>query len=166
MLYFVNDLNTIISIYYATVRSIISYASVVWCPSQIYLVNEIDRIQRSFIRYICNKLNYDRDDHTYEDFCNKFNLLTLEQHRKTVGLNFLYNIVHSKIHCPDLLKNLFLFIPPVATRKQLIFGLPNARTDYKKCVWHYMYPDYCNAKNLNPFTNFSTWKEAVLKSLN
>ena len=165
VLHFVNDFKTILTIYIATVRSIISYASVVWCPSQVYLINEIESVQRNFIRYICNKFNHDRDAHSYEVFCQKFNLLTLHQHRLYLGLNFLYNVIHSKVQSPNLLKNISLYTPPVATRKHLVFGIKTARTEYKKRIWHQLLPQYCNDKNLIPFTNFSTWKKEVLKSL-
>ena len=108
-LYFITDLKTVITVFYATVRSIVSYASVVWSPNQVYMINDIERIQRNFVRYLCNKFKYDRGDHLYEVFCKKFNMLTLEQHRLSLGLNFLYNIVHSKAKSPDLLK-IFIYV--------------------------------------------------------
>jgi len=163
-LYFVKDLNTVLTTYYAVVRSIISYASVVWSPNQVYLINEIERVQRNFVRYVCNKFKYDRDEHSYEVFCKKFNMLTLQQHRLSLGLNFFYSIIHSKIQSPDLLKNISLYIPPVATRRQLIFGLTKTRTDYKRRVWYHYLANYCNEKNLNPHTKFSKWREAVVQS--
>jgi len=61
-LYFITDMKTVITMYNATVRSIVSYASVVWSPNQVYMINDIERIQRNFIRYLCNKFKYDRDD--------------------------------------------------------------------------------------------------------
>ena len=160
-LFFVNDIKTVIAIYSAVVRCILIYGSVVWNPSQAFLIHELERVQRHFIRYVCYKFGFDRDNYSYEEWCNKFEIPTLQHFRTTLGLNFLYNLLHGRTNCSELLKHIYLHIPSVATRTKTIFGIPSARTDYKRRVWHYFLPTICNRHNLNPFVNFSTWKRTV-----
>jgi hypothetical protein len=160
-LYFVNDAKTIVTIYNAIVKSVLSYGCVLWNPSQHYLVNELERVQRHLIRYLCFKCGLKRDCYTYEELCQKFEIPTLQQYRISLGLNFLYNLIHNKIQCSELLKQLRIHVPSVSIRNNSVFAIPAARTDYKKRLWHYSLTSYCNEKNLNPFTTYSNWRVSV-----
>jgi hypothetical protein len=164
-LYFVKDIKTIITIYNAIVRSLLTYACIVWNPTQQYLINELERVQRNFIRYICFKFSIDRDKYTYESLCTQFKIPTLHQFRLSLSLNFLYNLIHNKVQCPELLNYISIYIPQVTTRNLTIFGIPRVRTDYKKRMWHQLLTHYCNVKNLNPFIPFNAWKHAIVNKI-
>ena len=160
-LFFVKDANTIVSIYNTIVRSTTSYACLLWNPQHQYLINELERVQRNLVRYICYKTGLERDDFSYEELCKKFHIPTLSQFRQSISLVFFYNLIHGKIKCPELLNRISVFIPPVATRSGMLFGEPKVRTDYKRRMWHFTLPKYCNIHKLNPFMSFSQWKKAI-----
>ena len=103
-----NDLKTLITVYNAIVRSVLSYASVIWNPSQAFLGTELERVQRNFIRYLCYKLKIDCDYYTYEQLCQKFEMPTLHHFRSSLGLNLLYNLIHGRIQCSAMLKNIYI----------------------------------------------------------
>jgi len=44
------------TLYFAIIRSIVKYSSVVWNPSQIGLTNKLDKWQRRFLQMISTKL--------------------------------------------------------------------------------------------------------------
>jgi len=71
------------------VRPLLEYASPVWSPSLIHLINEIESVQRSFTKRLpgFRSLSYS------ERLC-KLKLPTLEHKRLIADLVICYNMVH------------------------------------------------------------------------
>ncbi|XP_046662821.1 uncharacterized protein LOC124355706 [Homalodisca vitripennis] len=93
------------------VRPIVEYASVVWSPHQSILINDLERIQTKFLRYLgvrtgflYREVHVDRPD---EALC----LPPLAARRKVQDLMFLYKVINGLIDCPELLERVFFRLP-------------------------------------------------------
>ena len=71
------------------VRPLLEYASVVWSPSHIYLINEIGSVLRSFTKRLPGMRTL-----SYSDHLDRLELQTLEYRRLIAELVLCYNIVH------------------------------------------------------------------------
>ena len=68
----------------------------------------------------------------------------------------MHNLIHGRVKCSELLNRLSLYAPPVATRSNTLFGIPRARTDYKRRMWHHALPEICNSKKLTVLARIKT----------
>ena len=71
------------------VRPLLEYASPVWSPSHIYLINEIESVQRSFTKRLPGMRTL-----SYSDRLDRLELQTLEYRRLIADLVLYHNIVH------------------------------------------------------------------------
>ncbi|XP_046687794.1 uncharacterized protein LOC124373466 [Homalodisca vitripennis] len=101
-----SDPGTLRTLYCSMVRPIVEYASVVWSPHQSILINDLERIQTKFLRYLGVRTGFlYREvpvDHLAEALC----LPQLAARRKVQDLMFLYKIINSLIDCPELLERI------------------------------------------------------------
>ena len=81
------------------VRPLVEYASPVWSPSKLYLINAIENVQRRFTKRIPGLKNL-----TYAERLTNLNLMSLEHRRLIADLVCCYNINHgfSSIKPEDL----------------------------------------------------------------
>ena len=114
--------------YYANVRSILEYGSVVWAGAAKSHMVRVDRVQHKFLIWLLvhtssgqtNSLSYDR-------LLTHFKLTTLAQRRVQHDLIYLRNIMRGKVDAPDLLGSFPLHVPPRSTRTPTLFTVPRAR---------------------------------------
>ena len=83
--------------YIALVRSQLEYASVTWDPHRQNQINQLERIQRRAIRFICG--NYKRDA-SVSAMQQDLGLPTLEERRKRARLVMLYKVINNLIAIP------------------------------------------------------------------
>jgi hypothetical protein len=84
-----NNIDNLKRAFVTYVRPLLEYASPVWSPSLIHLINEIESVQRSFTKRLpgFSSLSYS------ERLC-KLKLPTLEHRRLIADLVICYNMVH------------------------------------------------------------------------
>lgn len=126
-----SKLSSIKIIYYSFVRSTLEYACPVWSPNYITYIDKLERIQKIFIK----NLNYRarRPSEPYENSCLAHNLLTLAQRRTVADMCLLYDIVNSRVDCPDLVAEIRYRIPSTRTRRRTaLFAVPVYHTNYAK----------------------------------
>ena len=75
------------------VRPLLEYASIVWSPSHINLISEIENVQRNF-----TKRHPGLKDVAYSERLNNSQLKSFEHRRLINDLVFCYTIVH-EAHC-------------------------------------------------------------------
>lgn len=122
-----SDLSCIKTVYYAYVRSVLEYASSIWCPNYIIYKTRIERIQKKFVKH----LNYRKRVFTsYEDGCTLHKMMTLEDRRTLNDSMLLYNILNSGLDSPTLLASINFSVPTKRTRHTPLFSLPHLSTNY------------------------------------
>jgi ribonuclease P/MRP protein subunit RPP40 len=83
--------------YTVLVRSQLEYAGAVWDPHRQNQIDQVEKIQRRGVRFICG--NYKREE-SVTAMRVKIGLPTLEERRKQSRLTMLYKIVNNKVAIP------------------------------------------------------------------
>lgn len=119
------------TLFFSYVRSKLEYASLIWNPYYACHVNNIERIQKRFLKYLTFKLDgvYPERGIEYNALLNRYNFTTLERRRIITSLIFLFKLLRGGIDCPDLLNQINFFVPRLNTRQHLTFLCERARTN-------------------------------------
>lgn len=118
-------------LYSAYVRPHVEYASNIWCPYYIKHANQIERIQKKFLRYLYYKKHNIYDvTYPYELLRNEFNLLTLYERRNIHSALIMYKIINNKIDSTQILDQLAFCIPKYKYRRIVTFDVPLVMTSY------------------------------------
>lgn len=122
------SLTSIKVVYYAYVRSILEYASPIWSP--IYRVHKdrIEGIQKKFLKHLNYILKRRKMDYIVN--CRELKLMTLEERRTMLDMGLLYDILHGRLDCPELIERLSLCVPRRRTRHTNLFAVPCHKTNY------------------------------------
>ena len=81
--------------YITYIRPMLEYATTVWSPSQIYLTNTIESVQKQFTKRLPGLKNL-----TYEERLKLLGLQSLEHRRLIFDLVLCYNIIHGHSAIP------------------------------------------------------------------
>ena len=84
--------------YFALVRPILDYASVVWDPHTTSDIQRLEMIQTKAARFVIN--NYKRTEGTVTDILSKLEWPSLQQRKKESRLVVMYKIHHQDIAVP------------------------------------------------------------------
>lgn len=122
--------DTLIRLFNAYIRSRLEYASIIWSPTYAIYVNELERVQRKFLKFMAFKQDgsYPVVGYCHELLLQRFGTSSLERRRHYHSTMFLYKLLNNQIDCVDIVKRI-----PFATRRpearhQSPFYLPFART--------------------------------------
>ena len=85
------------SICFVIVRSQLEYASTVWDPYKQNQIDQLEKIQRRAVRFICG--NYQREA-SVTNMREHINLPTLEERRKQSRLAMFYKVSNNQIAIP------------------------------------------------------------------
>ena len=163
------DTNCIKQLYIALVRSVLEYASVIWCPYYQNHIYTVERIQNRFVKYLYFKETgrYDRLVPT-QQLTVRYNLLSLEKRRSLNMLLYLHKILHNQINDPNLLRYLNINVSAYPTRNTATFYVNNARTNYyynspinAMCN---LYSDFQNDCDIF-FLNYKQYRRQLLQTL-
>lgn len=127
------DPYTLKSVYCALVRSILEYASIVWCPGYAIHSARIESIQKKFILYALRHLPWRRDNFilpSYEDRCFLIRLESLSGRRCNAKLIFLFDLLNGHIDAPNILSAVGFSVPLRQLRSHDLFNVPFHRTNY------------------------------------
>lgn len=115
-------------VYYAYVRSILEYVCPIWSPFYAIHKNRIENIQHKFIKHLNFKFRKGKSE--YKSNCREFKLLTLEERRIALEMGFLFDVLHGRLDCPELLERLAFCVPTKRTRHTNLFAVPYHTTNY------------------------------------
>jgi hypothetical protein len=117
------SVSTLKSLYISYVRSQLEYCSVIWSPWQSTYVDNIERFQHTFFKYVCFKSYVPYSSSNYESLCTIFNLPPLHKRRIFLDVNFLYKVVNSYYDCTVLLSNVCFCVPARRLRSSALFRM-------------------------------------------
>lgn len=164
-----NDISCIKAVYFAYVRSILEFASIIWNPHYTVYKNDIERIQMKFIKYINykKKVNFP----SYAEACAFHGIETLENRRKMLDMAFLHDIVNSTLDCSPLTSLISMVVPRRPPRHELygVFYVPGSKTNYGSNEYISRVTKYYN-KNFSSVDIYSMskkrFKNEVMKRIN
>ena len=125
------DLSTIKLLFQSLILSKLEYAVLIWYPICNLHVNNINRIMRKFMKYLSYKIDniYPVRGYSTEDLLLRHNLDSLNIRRHRICAKFMFNLVHYKIDCSELLAKIPFNIPRQNSRNVATFYLPPAKTN-------------------------------------
>lgn len=128
------NIDTLKLLFCALVRSKLEYAAVVWCPGYNTYIDDLEKVQRRFLKYLHFRLTgvYPQRGFPEEDLLRIFQLHSLEKRRICSSMIFLYNLIHYKIDCSNLLEKICFHVPRSASRRHPCFYLPTPRLNTQK----------------------------------
>lgn len=123
--------NTKIILYCSLVRSHLEFASVVWSPTYNEPSQRVERIQRSFTRYLAFASPNFSHRRPYDQRLKHFKLFTLRKRRIVADMTFLHKIINHAISCPAILECVKLSVPYNRPRSRItrLFSVPPHRTN-------------------------------------
>ena len=127
-------IGTLVLLYDTYVRSRLEYASIIWEPGYEVHIRSLEAVQRRFLKYLSFRservypnIGFPHDvllrQHGFESLCIR---------RQRALLIFLHNLLHGKIDCPDIVRQLQFNTPRPASRHALFFYPPTPRTNILK----------------------------------
>ena len=164
------DRKALLTTYFANIRSILEYGSVVWSGAAKTHLSRLERVQHKFLIWL-NRRARGADGSTsldYRQLLNVFNVPTLEARRVQFDLLFLRNILSCKIDSSFLLTCFGLHVPSRTTRKSVLFHVPFGRVLTVKSGTFCRLATLANAfirhsKEVDFFSDdFSAFKSSVL----
>ena len=128
------DTETLKLLYYSFVRSKLEYGGVVWSPNYNIHIDNLEKVQRKFLKYLCFKCDavYPPQGVAHNSLLQRFNFESLQTRRKYFSLMMLFNLLHNNIDCSNLLHRLNFLVPRINQRHHALFYLPVPRTNVLK----------------------------------
>lgn len=124
------DPYTLKTLFISLVRPHLEYCSIIWNPSYNLHSYRIERVQKSFTRFLFFKLNWRIETPSYKSRLLLINLNALECRRKYFCVMFVRDLIHCQIQCPTLLSMLDFYSPSRILRCQFHFRERIHRTNY------------------------------------
>jgi len=118
------------TLYYALVRSLLDFGSVVWQPYFVKDQLRLERVQNKFLNFIAFKMKIYLENHDYSNIRQVLNMITLTSRRSKAGLDFLNSIISGFLDVPDLLAAIPFIVPTHSSRNQSQFYVPTHKTSY------------------------------------
>ncbi|XP_063902621.1 uncharacterized protein LOC135122372, partial [Zophobas morio] len=112
------------------------YANVVWFPYYNIHINNIEKVQRRFLKYL-----YFREERTYPPvgfpqimLLERYSMTALENRNKLFLALTIYKVVNNRLDCHDILRRICFNGSPrlLISRKPELFALPTPRTNVLK----------------------------------
>ena len=120
--------SAVLAAYFANVRSILEYCSVVWAGAANSHTVRVDRVQHKFLIWLlAHSYSGQAASLSYECLLLHFNMASLSQRRVQHDLLFLRNVLRGRMDASSLLSSFSLHVPPRSTRTHTLFNVPRAR---------------------------------------
>ena len=123
------DFGTIKIIYSAFARSILEYSSLVWDPTTQVSINKIEKIQKSFLKYLYFRaFSYYPVDTTYNELLAGFEISSLQSRRSLSKLLFLWDMLNDRIKNAKQLSYVDFRIPSFNGRNTDLFAVKASKS--------------------------------------
>jgi len=103
--YDVRDVQSLKTLYYTFVQSILEYCCVVWLPYDHTWINRIESVQKQFTMFALREYPTAENGYhiaSYDDRMARLEMYKLERRRLNTALVTFYDLVNGNIHCPNL----------------------------------------------------------------
>ena len=131
-------------VFYAHVRSIIEYGSVVWSGAAVTHLKRLERIQHTFLIWLACSSDTRSQNLSYDHLLQHFNVPSIKSRLMQHDLMFLYGVFHGRIDCPQLLHQFQLSTPVRRNRSPALWHVPFARVATIKNGTFCRIPSRCN----------------------
>ena len=124
----------VIAAYYANVRSILEYGSVVWAGAACSHLQRLERIQHKFLCFLAGTRRDRFDMSDYDGLCVSYGIDKLARRRTALDLSFLHSVLSGRTESSLLLSQFSLRIPVRATRNSDFLFVPVCRIEASRTV--------------------------------
>ena len=152
----------ILSTYFANVRSILEYGSVVWSGAARSHIQRIERVQEKFLVWLCARCRAREVSFTYRDLTEYFNVNTLAARYEQHDIMFIRNVHRNKVRSPFLLEKFPISVPTRQLRAQSLFAVSFARVNTVRMCTFNRIPNVCNAF-LNANRDVDVWNSSLVE---
>ena len=139
------DKTGLLAAYYANVRSILEYDSVVWAGTAKSHLDRLERIQHKFLMFLAGT----RRDHlnvlNYNELCVRYNVQKLSKRRSALDLSFLHGLFNGRIDSTSLVERFSLRVPARQTHSNELFALTNPRVSVCNASLFFRLPRVMNS---------------------
>ena len=139
------DFRALRTAYFAHVRSILEYGSVIWAGAAVTHLKRMERVQHTFLIWLASCSNHPTNRLDYEHLLTHFQIPSIKSRLHQHDLLFLYKIFHGQIDCPELVAYFPLSAPSRRIRKVKLWHIPFARVNTIKNSMFIRIPTSCNA---------------------
>lgn len=126
-----SNIQTFKSLYFCYVRPILEYGAVIWHPLYNTYVEQLERVQRKFAKFVVFKITgtYPPRGIHEADLLRRVQMPSLLNRRNYMLIQFIFKLYRYLIDCPGLLEQLSLHVPSRSTRQSPVFHLPIPATN-------------------------------------
>ena len=118
---------SLLTAYYANVRSILEYGAVVWAGAATSHTVRVDRVQHKFLLWLNHHTSNPCHSLSYLALSRHYQVPFLSSRRVQYDLLFLKGLFTGKIDSAELLEKFSLHVPPRLTRTRPLFAESFAR---------------------------------------
>ena len=128
------NVSSVLSSYFAYVRSNLEYCSVVWNGAASVHTGRVNRIEHKFLLWLNAQCRYQSSSLSYVDLLKHFKLTSVCARRTQHDLMFIRNVFKGRISSAFLLQSFSLNVPCRTTRQQktTLLNVPFARVNTVK----------------------------------
>ena len=158
----VTNQRALLSAYFANVRSVLEYGSVVWSGAAHSHVQRIERVQDKFRVWLCARCRVTGLSFSYQDLAVHFKVSTMRARFEQHDIMFIRNVHRHRI-CSSFLIDKFPLAAPVRQLiNQRLFASSFARVNtVKTCIFNRA-PSACNAF-LDANRDVDVWESNALE---
>ena len=126
------ETSAIVAAYYANVRSVLEYCSVVWSGAARTHTDRIERIQHKFLIWLTVHAKINSESLSYNSLLSAHSFDSLAARRTQYDLTFLARLFKHQIDSTSLRSKFVLAVPARSVRHRDLFAIPFARVETVK----------------------------------
>ena len=134
----------VLSTYFANVRSILEYCSVVWGGAARTHMQRIERVQEKFLFWLCARCSVRGVPFTYRDLTEYFKVDTIAARHEQHDIMFIRNNHRHRTCSSFLLEKFPISVPARQLRTQSSFAVSFARVNTVRSCTFNRVPNACN----------------------
>ena len=115
-------------LYQSLILSKLDFSSVVWNRLNQTNSNELDNVQKKFVRLLYDRYFNRRIYFSHERLLKILNLHYLSERRQARDFSFLHKCLHGFIDCPKLTSSVFIAVPGRTLRSHRVFGCSESKS--------------------------------------
>uniref|UniRef100_A0A8D8W7H9 Uncharacterized protein n=1 Tax=Cacopsylla melanoneura TaxID=428564 RepID=A0A8D8W7H9_9HEMI len=138
------------ALYSSIVRSSLEYCTPLWSPSYVTHIEDLEKIQKKFLRSLGFKDPDIQDTHDYRTIMQKYNINTLQHRRDIFDVLLTLKLIRGQLDCSDLVEHLNFRCNSRNTRNHNIFLPKFSRTNISKTAPMNRCMQTCNVISKHP----------------
>jgi len=112
------DRSVLLSLYLSLIRQKLEYCSFIWAPKVKSMSDKIERVQKTFFKFMCFQMDIRGIELSYPELCFSFDVQSLSDRRNITDLSFLNKVINDKMNCFSITSTISLYAPERPLRRQ------------------------------------------------